>query len=157
MTVVCVFTMASLFYIFLREEKRSHIRPVGIKVINPEQLPYECSTWKDPCWTKSIQNGTVTFISSGATDQTGRPIKFAYFINTSTAFGVTGLYNYLPFYADTGESAGGDISGGDSMPVDWVYGTKNGLIIHVKSTDECYERAFNPTYGTWNNLQINCP
>jgi hypothetical protein len=149
------------------------VYPMGFWVVGANQLPPGCNTWKDQCWRDSVANGTVKFIATSAimTGYSTRPIVFAYFRNTSTMFGVTGLWNYLPFYADDGSPFGPDIFGGSYSETDRVYGTaKNvangtagGIIIHDKSTGLCCELAWDTAQKSWDNngtgsgTPITCP
>ena len=141
------------------------IAPMGVKVGNVGQLPVGCTSWKQQCWKDAVANGTVKFIATSAkmTGYNDRPVMKAYFRNTSTQFGVTGLWNALEFYADDGSPIGADISGGGSSEVDWVYGTAKGHIAHEKQTDLCYEIAWNAAEKAWDvngtgvGTPVRCP
>jgi hypothetical protein len=135
-----------------------------VKVGNVGQLPVGCTSWKQQCWKDAVANGTVKFIATSAkmTGVNDRPIMFAYFRNTTTAFGVTGQWNYLPFYADDGTTFT-EIGGGVSSEADWVYGTEKGIISHEKQTDLCYEMAWDAVgkgwavNGTGVGTPVRCP
>lgn len=129
------------------------IYPMGTKVVGANQLPQGCNSWSQQCWKDSVANGTVKFVSSEGKNLTGRNIVFAYFRNTTVMFGADGLWNYLPFYADTGEAASQDISGGDATSVDYVVGNQVGVVISAGG--QCYERYFNGSTG-WNNRSVAC-
>lgn len=134
-----------------------YLAPIGVKVTSPETLPENCNHSTDVCWGESVAQGKVKFVATGVIDSTGREILFAYFRNTSTSFGVTGLYNYLPFYKDDGSRVLSDISGGSASEIDWVYGTRNGLIIHEKSSNNCYEQYLSGNGSVWSNRPVTCP
>lgn len=136
------------------------VYPMGVIVGNVGQLPQGCNTWKDQCWRDSVANGTVKFIATTAkmTGYSDRSVVFAYFRNTSTAWGVTGLWNYLPFYVDDGSIFGSDLSGGSSAEVDWEYGTPNGVILHDKATGLCSELSWIVSERLWaTNGAVTCP
>ena len=127
------------------------IYPMGTKVYGANQLPAGCNSWQDQCWRDAVANGTVKFIATPArmTGYSDRPVVFAYFRNTSTAFGMTGLWNVLPLYADDGSSIGADIFGGMASEIDMVVGTPKGFINHEKSVGKCYEVAWNESDRAW--------
>lgn len=129
------------------------ITAVGTKVFTANQLPNGCNAAAEQCWKDAVKNGTVKFVASGAT-QNGRAIVFAYFRNTSTAFGVTGLWNVLPIYADDGSLAASDISGGISTEIDYVQGSTVGAIVHEKVNGMCFEFFLS---GNWISRAVACP
>lgn len=136
------------------------IAPVGTKVSGANQLPAGCNTWTDVCWQNAVKNGTVKFVATSAvmTGYSNRPIVFAYFRNTTTALGVTGLWNVLPFYADDGSPVGPDISGGATYQIDFVVGTAKGEISHDTSTGLCYETHWNQAQKLWETgSPVSCP
>jgi len=132
-----------------------------VKVGNVGQLPVGCTSWKQQCWKDAVANGTVKFIATSAkmTGYNDRPVMKAYFRNTSTFNGVTGLWNSLAFYADDGSPVGADIFGGSYSEIDWVYGTEKGIIIHEKSTNLCYQIAWDGAQRSWdvNGTGIGTP
>lgn len=128
------------------------ITPVGTKVFGANQLPAGCNAWNQQCWKDAVANGTVKFVASGGTNA-GRAVVFAYFRNTTVQFGVNGLWNYLPIYADDGSLVGSDIFGGDATEVEWIVGSANGAI--VRGGGQCFER-FNAG-STWSNRSVICP
>ena len=142
------------------------VTPMGVKAVGADQLPAGCNSWTQQCWKDAVANGTVKFIATSATmlGYNYRPVVFAYFRNTATAFGVTGLWNVLAFYADDGSIAGADIFGGSSQELDWVYGNANGIIGHVRDTGTCFQDSwFPPTtqlnvgHNVWANAPVACP
>ncbi len=128
------------------------ITPVGVKVFGANQLPAGCTSASQQCWKDAVANGTVKFISTPAlmTSFNNRPVVFAYFRNTTVAFGVNGLWNYLAFYADDGSLVGSDIYGGTSSEIDWVYGNTSGILVHEKSTGLCIQTAWDAIHQIWN-------
>ncbi len=77
---------------------------MGYQISGANQLPAGCISVEQQCWKDAVANGKVKFAATSAT-MTGynsRPVVFAYFRNTETAFGVTGLWNTLVMYADDG-------------------------------------------------------
>jgi hypothetical protein len=133
-----------------------HIAPLGVKVTDPKILPKNCNHSTDECWHQSVARGKVKFVATGVVDSTGREIVFAYFRNTSTSFGVTGLYNYLPFYKDDGSRVLNDISGGNGSEIDWVVGTATGIKYHEKPTNTCYEYYYIKDVASWRNKKLTC-
>lgn len=128
------------------------------KVEIAKQLPLGCITWKDECWSVAIKNGTVKFISSSVLIETDkRNIIFAYFRNTTNMFGVSGMWNLLPFYADTGHAFDQDISGGTVEEIDWVYGNNIGAIAHIKSSNTCIQFSLNSISKTFTSSPTTCP
>ncbi len=127
--------------------------PMGTKVLGANQLPAGCTSWTQQCWKDSVANGAVKFVTSGGKDSTGRDIVFAYFRNTTSLFGVNGLWNYLPFYADTGAPASQDINGGTATAVDYIVGNSVGAVI--QSSGQCFEN-YNAG-STWSNRSVTCP
>jgi hypothetical protein len=140
--------------------------PAGVKVSTANTLPQGCTSPTQQCWKDAITNGTVKLIATPAT-MTGysdRPLLFAYFKNTSTANGVTGLWNTLPVYADDVAPIGGDIAHGVYEEIDWVYGTSKGIIFHDNATHLCYEMVWYPpttqpgaNSNVWANTTVACP
>lgn len=106
-----------------------------------------------------MANGTVKFVATTAkmTGYSDRPVMFAYFRNTTTMFGVTGLWNYLAVYSDDGSPVGADIFGGSYTEVDVVYGTAKGIIAHEKPTGLCYEQAWDASAKNWYSQPTACP
>jgi hypothetical protein len=141
------------------------IVPMHTWVGPAKQLPVGVNTWKDPRWKEAIANGTVIFGATSAkmTGYSDRPVMFAFFRNTSTFNGVTGLWNYLAFYADDGSPVGGDISGGVSSEADRVYFNEKGVISHEKPTGLCYQMAWDAAQRSWDvngtgvGTPIPCP
>lgn len=129
----------------------------SIKIYDVKQLPSDCNSWTQQCWRDAVKNGTVKFIQTEAVGPSGHKVIFAYFKNTSTMFGVTGMWNYLPINLNDGSPSTSDISGGTASEIDWVYGTRDGLIIHEKSSNSCYEQYLNSNGTIWSNRPINCP
>lgn len=140
----------------LNSEMNVCVYPMGIKVFGANQLPVGCISSTQQCWKDAATNGVVKWIQTSAlmTGYSTRPSIHAYFRNTSTLFGVTGLWNFLPFYADTGEKFAADIPGGISSEIDWVYGTSNGIIVHEKVTGLCYENHWNPKDVLWETVSV---
>ncbi|MBP9867098.1 MAG: hypothetical protein KBC41_03430 [Candidatus Pacebacteria bacterium] len=137
---------------------KSCIAKAETKVEIAKQLPLGCSTWKDACWSLSIKNDTVKFITSSLVLEGNKQnIMFAYFRNTTNLFGVDGMWNVLPFYIDTGSPFGQDISGGIAEEIDWVYGNSLGAIAHVKSTNTCIQFALDSTLKTFVHSPVSCP
>ena len=134
-----------------------NVTPIGTKVFNANQLPQGCNAWAQQCWKDSVANGTVKFITTSATGANPRPIVFAYFRNTSTAFGVTGLWNVLPIYADDGSLAANDIFGGIASEIDQVLGNSSGVILHDKPTGICVELYYFAQGFTWSSREVICP
>jgi hypothetical protein len=137
------------------------VYPMGVKVSGVNQLPAGCNTWKDQCWKDSVANGIVKWVATSAlmTGYSTRPVVFAYFRNTSTAFGVTGLWNYMPLYADDGSLTGGDIFGGNTDEIDWIDGTPNGIIYHNKTRGFCYSFQWDAAQKSWdwNGTGVDTP
>lgn len=133
------------------------ITPMGVKVFGANQLPVGCNRWADQCWRDAVANGTVKFVATTATDSTGRPITFAYFRNTSTAFGVTGLWNVLAIYADDGSLAANDIFGGGSSEIDYVFTNTDGVIVHDASNNLCTQLYYFDAGSTWSPRAATCP
>lgn len=133
---------------------------MATQVFGANQLPVGCNHAADQCWRDAVANGTVKFLATTAvmTGLNNRPIDYAYFRNTSTQFGVTGLWNVLPIYADDGSLAASDIFAGGSSEVDWVYVNPNGggAISHEKSTGLCYELYFTLA-NSWSSRSVTCP
>jgi len=128
--------------------------PMGTWVTSPNQLPGGCTLTSQSCWTDFVSrtDGTgVKAVDSGILVG-GRAIGVYYFINNATAFGVTGLWNTLPFYIDTGALFGGTInSGGSSVLIDGVYGYSDGtglagFILHGGGM--CVDDTYDPVGGT---------
>lgn len=139
--------------------------PQGTSMTAPNQLPAGCTTKTQQCWKDAVMNGMVKLSPTTATQvgENSRPIVFAYFKNTSCQFGVCGLWNYLPMYADTGELVGGDINGGVSSEVDPVVTNALGIIVRDKPSNTCYQVAWDATHHVWNvngngtNTPVACP
>lgn len=132
---------------------------MGIRVTGANQLPEGCNTWKDQCWRDAVRNGTVKFVATSAV-QTGvdnRPIVFAYFRNTTDAFGVHGLWNVLAFYADNGNPIGADIFGGISEEIERVEGNPLGALMRMKATGQCFQQSFSASDKAWENNRVACP
>ena len=123
---------------------------VGVKVIGTNELPAGCTYWEEKCWKDSVANGTVKFIATPALmiGYNNRPVVFAYYRLYSTIFKAN-QWNYLPIYADDGSLVGSNIFGGISQEVDFAQGSAKGVIIHEKSTGDCYERAWDSTQKSW--------
>jgi hypothetical protein len=137
----------------------STITPPGTKVFGANQLPVGCDHWAQQCWRDAVANGTVKFIATPAT-MTGydnRPIVVAYFRNTSTMFGVTGMWNSLPIHADDGSLVGADIFGGGSQEEDWVYGNNEAFIVHCKGDARCPQMYWYAAGHTWSPRPADCP
>ena len=135
------------------------ITPMGVKVFGANQLPAGCNSWTQQCWKDAVANGTVKFIATSAT-MTGynnRPVVFAYFRNTTTAFGVNGQWNFLPIYADDGSLVGSDISGGTSAEIDWANTNAIGIIFHDKTNGGCGQYAWDASYKVWYAQPVTCP
>lgn len=133
------------------------ITSTGVKVSGANQLPPGCNRAADQCWRDSVANGTVKFVATTATGANPRPIVFAFFRNTASAFGVTGLWNVLPFYADDGSLAASDISGGIASEVDWVSTNSNGAVMHDKTSGVCSELYYFASGSTWSTRPVTCP
>lgn len=123
---------------------------VGVKVVGTNELPAGCTFWADQCWKDSVANGTVKFIATPALmiGYNNRPVVFAYYRLYSTIFKAN-QWNYLPIYADDGSLVGSNIFGGLSQEVDFAQGSAKGVIIHEKSTGNCYETAWDSTQKSW--------
>lgn len=139
----------------------SYIKPIGIKLIGVKQLGEGCNSITEPCWGKAIQRGTIQFVATNARITypgfEHRKIVFAFFKNSYTLHGVTGWYNVSPFFLDDGSLAGGDITSGIAEEIDWVYGTKNGLVYHEKKADRCFETFWNTGHNVWDVRDTVCP
>ena len=129
------------------------VTPSGIKVFGANLLPVGCDHWTQECWKNASADGTVKFISTPVLTPVygDRPLMFAYYRHNSTAFGVTGLWQFLIMYADDGSPAGFDIAGGSAAEVDWVYGTSTGIIYHDKALDYCGHFHFDATIASLEN------
>ncbi|MEK7604725.1 MAG: hypothetical protein AAB442_02950 [Patescibacteria group bacterium] len=138
----------------------ARIYAMGVKVVGANQLPPGCNTWAQQCWKEAVANGTVKFVATSAADHTGRPIIFAFFRNNTTMFGVTGLWETLPVYADDGTFAGSDIGGGVASEVDLIFGSLNGGVVHEVASDRCFEKYYfvNPQNGgtSWSVRPVTC-
>lgn len=128
------------------------------KVFTANQLPVGCNSLASQCWKDAVANGTVKFIATTAsmTGYNSRPVMFAYFKNTTAFFGATGMWNYLPVYADDGSLVDSDISGGVAQEIDWVSGNSLGVIVHVKETGTCVQRSWNLLQKAWTDAPAPC-
>lgn len=135
------------------------VYPVESQALGANQLPHGCNSWKDQCWRDAVTDGTVKWVTTSAimTGYSNRPVVFAYFRNTAELFGVTGMWNYLPVYADDGSFVSQDISGGVAQEVDWVYGNTNGVIAHIKDGNTCVQQFWDVVRNVWQNMPIVCP
>lgn len=136
------------------------ITPIGVKVFGANLLPAGCDHWTQDCWHTAVTDGTVKFIATSVLTPVyaNRPLIFAYYRHNSTAFGTTGLWQFLIMYTDDGSPAGFDIAGGSASEVDWVYGTSTGIIWHDKSLNICGNFAFDVSIGSFaNRSPVVCP
>lgn len=137
----------------------TNITPMNVKVSGANQLPAGCNAWADQCWKDAVTNGTVKLVATSATmaGSNSRSVVFAYFRNTTELFGVTGLGNVLPVYADDGSLVGQDISGGVAQEIDWVYGNANGAIAHIKVAGTCVQYSWDAVAKIWSSAPATCP
>ena len=131
------------------------INAPGVKVEGANQLPVGCTSVSQQCWKDAVASGLVKFVATSATavGVNSRPIVFAYFRNTTSMFGVDGLWNVLQLYADDGSLFGADISGGTDGAIEMVYGNTEGAIYRVGSI--CRQIYWNGT--NWTDESAPCP
>ncbi|MEJ8835795.1 hypothetical protein [Ramlibacter sp. AN1133] len=134
----------------------STIAPVGTKVFGAHQLPAACDTWRSACWQQSVANGSVKFVTPGRGGP--RSVVIAYFRNTASRDGVTGLWNVMPFYLDNGAPLSGDIqSSGFTTEVDYVVGSAEGVILHNAGMPTCTELFYGGSGTLWTPRGVACP
>lgn len=142
------------------------IYPMGTKVLSANQLPAGCTSTLQQCWRESVLNGTVKFIETSAVmvglsnGRDTRPIVFAYYV---TADGTK--WDTQPFYSDTGDptvgNGSGNLTGGGSFVVDWLYGNSQGTILHALNA--CYQFKWFPAgdpggnANVWATEPVACP
>lgn len=133
------------------------VYPQGTKVAVANQLPQGCNTWKDPCWAKALKDGTVKLVSTSATmtGYSNRPVMIAYYKNTMSFAGVSGLWDTLIVYADDGSPVGGDISDGGTQPIDWMTANATGPVRHFGDTGTCAQGFWAGTF--WDYGPTACP
>lgn len=155
--ITCVPPPSSTGYTWNNSVK-TWVADTNTKIFTANQLPSGCNSLASQCWKDAIANGTVKFIATTATmtNYNSRPVMFAYFRNTTTFFGVTGMWNYLPIYADDGSLVDQDISGGVAQEIDWVLGNDLGILVHVKETNTCVQRSWNLLQKTWTDAPAPC-
>src|SRR3989344_2806649 len=118
------------------------VSPMGVKVVGTNQLPVGCDSSSFQCFKDAVESGAVKAVASGGTDNTGPPIVFLYFKNTTATAKTTGLWNVLPFHMADGSYSWVDIPGGFTDEIDAVWGSPKGAIFHTKITGLCYEWAY---------------
>lgn len=126
----------------------------GVKlVLGTNQLPVGCISVSQQCWKDAVSGGTKVLFLDG---NDGGKTFFAYFRNTSTAFGVTGLWNVLPLRAN-GSLYGSDIFGGGTQEVEWVMmnPTGPGAILHY--SNGCTEVYPDLGGKAWTSRPTTCP
>jgi hypothetical protein len=133
------------------------INALGVKVEGVNQLPVGCTSVTQQCWQDAVASGLVKFVATSATavGVNSRPIVFAYFRNTTSSFGVDGLWNVLPLYADDGSRFGADIFGGGAVELDMVQGNTEGAVIRETVTGDCYQVYWNGI--NWTAKRSACP
>jgi len=133
--------------------------PMGMWVTIGNQLPVGCTSWTQSCWANSTE---VKWVESSAPmiGLNTRPVRFAFFRNATVFGGINGMWNTIPFYADSKEPVYQDISGGIPQEIDRVYGTSTGLIMHMKASGLCTQQIWHLLSKTWSwdpSVSVICP
>jgi hypothetical protein len=125
-------------------------------------LPAACKVTGDACWQEAVRNGTIKFISTSATDTTGKPVVFGFYKTVSTIVTPGAmLYCNKPFYANDGTYGGvSDVVENHCSPEEEISFAGNalgGVGLYIRNGSSiCAQKKFDQNLVGWLETQVTC-